>query len=191
LAIAHDITSQQAWSSVVETAVKTFGPVNVLVNNAGILVHGALADTDIATLQTAMQVNLFGAFLGMQAVTPGMRQGGGGSIINIASGAAMRGRPNLLAYSTSKWALRGMSRCAALDLARDHIRVNAICPGVIDTPMINVEGPAGFFESIAQDIPLGLCGVPNDIASIAAFLASEDSAFITGTDIVADGGRLA
>lgn len=188
--LEHDITDEPVWASVVDMAIERFGAVNVLLNNAGIFFGGGVTDATQADMERAFSVNVTGAFLGVQAVAPNMRRTGG-SIINVASAAGMRGMEGMTAYCTSKWALRGMTRAMSRDLAQFGIRVNAVCPGVIDTPMIRNDDIPDFFQQVAKGIPLGRAGVPQDIAGASLFLASDASSFMTGSDVVIDGGRTA
>lgn len=185
----HDITDTTGWDSVVSATVSAFGGVDILINNAGIFFTGEIGETTKADLERAFAINVTGAFLGISASLPHMPRGG--SIVNVASGAGLSGMANMAAYSTSKWALRGMTRCAARDLAPKGIRVNALCPGVIDTPMIRNDDLPGFMEKIAAGIPLGRAGEPSEMAAASLYLASDASAFMTGQDLVVDGGRQA
>ncbi|MEU6419633.1 SDR family oxidoreductase [Streptomyces spiralis] len=171
-------------TDVVAYAEATFGPVTVLVNNAGIVHNQPLEDLSAADYRKVVDVNQFGVFLGMRAVVPSMRRAGGGSIINISSVAGLIAFPHVLGYVASKWAVRGMSKAAAQELGRYGIRVNSVHPGIIDTPMT-----AGT-ESAAQTAhqPLAHPGEPGDIAAAVAFLATDQSKYITGTEVVVDGG---
>jgi 3alpha(or 20beta)-hydroxysteroid dehydrogenase len=177
------VTSEKQWSDVVSAVVEQYGRVDVLVNNAGVSGPSlAIEDTPADVYQHVIAVNQSGCFLGMRAVMSAMRAARSGSIINISSIAGMGGAP----YQASKWAVRGMTRCAALELAAEGIRVNAIVPGWVDTQMAaNAVIPA---DQLAAGIPLGRLGAPADISALVSFLASEASSYITGADIVIDGG---
>jgi 3alpha(or 20beta)-hydroxysteroid dehydrogenase len=192
LAVHLDVTRPDDWDRAVSVAEEAFGPVNVLVNNAGIVRRGGVSDTSPDDYLEVVMVNQVGCFLGMRAVVPSMRRAGGGSIINISSTGGLTGYANVIAYVGSKWAVRGMTKAAAIELGPDNIRVNSIHPGAIDTPMIN---PTGVDHSVISaqysHLPLGRVGDPVDIARMAVFLASDDSSFSTGAEFVADGGRLA
>lgn len=184
---AHDIRSETEWAQVVAEAMAKFERIDILINNAGIFFEGPMGAASMADMDRAFQVNVGGAFLGISAVLPHLEAGA--SIVNIASGAALSGMADMIAYSTSKWALRGMSRSAARDLAPRGIRVNTVCPGVIDTPMIRNDALPGFFDQVKVGIPLGRTGTPDEIAAASLYLASDASSFMTGAEMVVDGGR--
>lgn len=185
--VAHDVASEAGWAHVVDIAVSTFGSVNVLVNNAAISRPLKLEDTDLPTYQHIIGVNQLGVFLGMRAVLEPMKRAGGGSIINVASVAGLQGTSTLFAYTASKWAVRGMSKSAALELARYNIRVNVINPGVIDTP-INYDNPEKMNQVLVQTTPMRRMGKPSEIAEAVLFIASDASSFATGADFTIDGG---
>lgn len=185
--VRHDVTSADDWARAVGTARERFGRVDVLVNNAGLWRTAPVEEETRARFELMLQVNLVGPFLGVQAVAPAMREAGGGSIVNVSSTAGLRGIRGHAAYGASKFGLRGLTRSAALDLAADGIRVNSVHPGVVDTPMIaeiGVERGAGK----APRVPLGRAGVPEDVAGLVLFLASDASSYITGTELAVDGG---
>lgn len=186
--LRQDISDEAGWVQVVEVALTKFGGIDVLINNAGIFMLGGIGDAKAADMERIFRVNVLGAFLGISAVVPHMTTG---SIVNISSVAGFSGRTNAVAYGTSKFALRGLTRCAAVDLAPRGIRVNTICPGVIDTPMIRNDAIPDFFDKVKAGIPLGRTGIPMDIAAASLFLASDASAFMTASEMVIDGGRLA
>lgn len=183
--VDHDVSDAAGWSEVVRAAEDAFGPVSVLVNNAGILREAPLESLDEADYRRVVDVNQVGVFLGMRAVVPSMRRAGGGSIVNISSVAGIVGFPGFLGYVASKWAIRGMTKAAALELAGDRIRVNSVHPGVIDTEMTRGLS-AGDAAVAAQPIPRK--GRPEEIARLVCFLASDESSFSTGSEFVADGG---
>jgi 3alpha(or 20beta)-hydroxysteroid dehydrogenase len=188
-----DVRDPTSWAAAIRLAEDTFGPVGVLVNNAGIVgAAGGVAETSLDDFQAVVAVNQVGPFLGMQAVVPSMRRGHGGSIVNISSNAGLIGYPGAMAYCASKWALRGMTKSAALDLAPE-IRVNSIHPGPVDTPMIHPESLSAedFAKLFTASVPLGRHADPMEIARVALFLASDESSFMTGAELAVDGGRTA
>ncbi|MEU9022919.1 glucose 1-dehydrogenase [Actinomadura sp. NPDC048394] len=185
--IRHDVASADDWERVVAVAREEFGGVDVLVNNAAIWRTAPVADETRENFEEILRINLVGPFLGVRAVVPAMRERGGGSIVNISSTAGLRGIRGHSAYGASKFGLRGLTLSAALDLGADGIRVNSVHPGVIDTPMIasiGVERGAGK----APRVPLGRAGIPEDVAGLVLFLASDASAYITGAELAVDGG---
>jgi 3alpha(or 20beta)-hydroxysteroid dehydrogenase len=165
-----------------------------LVNNAGILRLNDLAATPLAEFQEVVQVNQVGTFLGMRSAVPALEAAGGGTIVNTASYVALTGMTGLTSYAASKAAVLGMTRVAALELAGKGIRVNAMCPGAIDTPMSSPgEGvPSGVLDELyGKFVPLARIGRPEEVARLALFLTSEDSSYVTGQPFVIDGGLLA
>jgi 3alpha(or 20beta)-hydroxysteroid dehydrogenase len=185
--LAHDIADEAAWARVIDHAMTRFGRIDVLVNNAGILSTKPLDETDPAEFDRIMRVNQRGTFLGMRAAIAPMSAGGGGAIVNTASGAALTGTQGMFAYVASKWALRGMTKAAARDLAKYKIRVNAILPGLIDTAMA-AENPPEALQMFKALIPFGRFGTPAEIAALVAFLASDEARYITGAELAIDGG---
>ncbi|MUL48937.1 glucose 1-dehydrogenase [Mycobacterium sp. CBMA293] len=177
-----DVTDADQWAAAVNTATEQFGLLNVLVNNAGISALGKIGEFDMAKWQKCIDVNLTGTFLGMQAVVASMREAGSGSIINISSIEGMRGATLLHAYVASKWAVRGLTKSAAIDLGKDNIRVNTVLPGFIRTPMTK------YFPDDMMTAPLGRPGQPDEVATFVVFLASDESSFATGSEFVVDGG---
>jgi 3alpha(or 20beta)-hydroxysteroid dehydrogenase len=187
-----DVTSEQSWRDAVRATRDAFGRLDVLVNNAGIVRASSLESTSLADYMAVVQVNQVGTFLGMRAVVPAMRDAGGGSIINISSNAGLEGVRNVVGYVASKWAVRGMTKTAALELGRYGIRVNSVHPGPIDTPMV----AAPDFDEVDKNavlagLPIPRMGHVDEIARMVLFLASDESSFSTGAEFVADGGRTA
>jgi 3alpha(or 20beta)-hydroxysteroid dehydrogenase len=185
--VAHDVASAEGWREVVAQATDTFGRVDVLVNNAAISRPLKLVDTEPEVFDEIYRVNQLGVYLGMRAVVEPMRAVGRGAIVNISSVAGLRGTSTLFAYTATKWAVRGMTRSAALELARYKIRVNAIFPGIIDTPM-NDTNPAAMTEVLVKSTPMRRMGEPEEIARAVLFLASPSSSFATGAELAIDGG---
>lgn len=181
----HDVGDEASWDSVVRYALDRFGRIDVLVNNAGIYKPLSLVDTDLANWDAHYRVNQLSVFLGMRACMAHMPSGS--SIINVSSVAAMGGSPGSFAYGSSKWAVRGMTKLAASELAPRGIRVNSVHPGLIDTPMIAVNGEE-INRMVSAKIPLGRLGSPEDVARLALFLASDASSYITGAEVVIGGG---
>ena len=153
--IQHDVANEAQWRSVVDTALEKFGRIDILVNNAGIFTPAMLEDTTAESFDRHYRVNQYGPFLGMKAVLAPMKAAGGGSIVNISSVAGMRGFPGMIAYAGSKWALRGMTKCVAREVAPFKIRVNSIHPGLVDTPMLNDHDPEALKQFEAA-LPISL-----------------------------------
>jgi 3alpha(or 20beta)-hydroxysteroid dehydrogenase len=183
-----DVTSADSWAAAVALAVERFGRVDVLVNNAGIRSDGLVHEMPAADFQRILDVNLMGPLLGIQAVVPHMKPGG--SIINISSLNGLAAQGGSSAYTSSKFALRGLTKAAALDLGPLGIRVNAILPGVIRTPMVAYIVDQ-YEERLASGLPLGRIGEPMDVAQAAVFLASDEASWLTGIDLPVDGGHTA
>jgi len=184
----HDVSDEVSWAAVVEDANTRFGPVNVLANNAGILRFGDIERMGRDEVELLWKVNQLGTFLGMQAVTRTMRKNDGGSIINASSVEGLAGMASCTAYAATKWAIRGMTKCAAMELGPKGIRVNSVHPGMIDTPMTRVHGGDAAMEFGASKIPLRRVGYPEDIAPLYVFLGSDESSYINGAEIAIDGG---
>jgi 3alpha(or 20beta)-hydroxysteroid dehydrogenase len=190
----HDVSQEDSWAEFVATASETFGRIDALVNNAGILHLAPIAEIALDDYMKVIRVNQAGCLLGMKSVIPAMVQAGGGSIVNVSSTSGIEGAMGLVAYVASKFAIRGMTKTAALELGRVGIRVNSLHPGGVDTPMGDgsMEGfeqvdTQGFYASL----PLGRIGKPMELAQVALFLASDESSYCTGSEFVADGGMLA
>jgi NAD(P)-dependent dehydrogenase (short-subunit alcohol dehydrogenase family) len=182
--------------AMIERAATAFGGLDILVNNAGIAVFKGVEETTEEEWDRVLGVNLRGVWLGIKHAAPAMRARGGGSIVNIASVHGMATQSGIAAYAASKHAVIGLTRAAALDLAKDSIRVNCIQPGAIDTPLMRanmsaVGDEAEEVRKIAAAEPIGRVGRPDEIAQMALWLASDDSSFATGAPFAVDGGLLA
>lgn len=187
-----DVSDEDEWASAVAQTVDTLGEITVLVNNAGVLLFSALADTTLADYQRVIGINQVGTFLGMRAVVPSMTRAGGGSIVNVSSVEGLGGMPYLVAYTASKFAIRGMTKVAAMELGQHGIRVNSVHPGAIDTPMVGEAlGRPIDISPIGKKVALRRVGQPEDVANVVLFLASDDSAYCTGAEFVVDGGATA
>jgi len=186
----HDVTDADAWLQLVASVESTHGPIDVLVNNAGVQVRSAGIEADDAEWEKVTAVNQRGVFLGMRAVIPGMVRKGGGSIINVASVAALVGMPGSIPYQASKAAVLGLTRGAAVTYGPDNVRVNAICPGLVVTGMTESASSAAV-EAMKAQIPLRRDGRPDEISGAVVFLASDDSSYITGVVLPIDGGFVA
>jgi 3alpha(or 20beta)-hydroxysteroid dehydrogenase len=181
-----DIRDEDAWASTVKAAL-AFGPLNVLVNNAAVTHFASIEETTTEDFNRVVAINQLGTFLGMRSVIPSMKQAGGGSIINVSSIDGLQAKNGLVAYSGTKWAIRGMTKVAALELGRHGIRVNSLHPGGVDTVMGNPLG-SDRVDEFYQNLPLARCGKPIDIARMALFIASDDCSYSTGAEFIADGG---
>jgi 3alpha(or 20beta)-hydroxysteroid dehydrogenase len=168
-------------------AAERFGPLNVLVNNAAITHFAAIGDTTLEDYNRVVAINQVGTFLGIRSAIEPMKAAGGGSIINVSSIDGLQAKNSLIAYVSSKWAIRGMTKVAALELGRHGIRVNSLHPGGIDTPMGNPTGMDDI-DQFYKNNPIPRCGVPMDIARMALFMASDECSYSTGSEFVADGG---
>ncbi|MBV8690644.1 MAG: glucose 1-dehydrogenase [Actinobacteria bacterium] len=183
-----DVSQPDQWKAAVGAAEETFGKLDVLVNNAGILHFSTIEKMAVEDYMRVVSVNQVGTFLGMQSVIEPMRKAGGGSIVNISSIEGILAMGGTVAYASTKFAIRGMTKVAALELGRDGIRVNSVHPGTIRTPMTD---PLGDITPIGKIIPLRRVGESEDVAAVVLFLASDDAAYCSGAEFVVDGGVLA
>ncbi|REJ26425.1 glucose 1-dehydrogenase [Caldibacillus debilis] len=189
--LKHDVRSAADWEKVVSETEKTFGPINVLVNNAGIVISKKLEELSEEEYRRVIDINQVSVFLGMKAVIPSMKKAKGGSIINISSINGLRGSVGTFAYDASKFAVRGMTKTAALELAEYGIRVNSIHPGIINTPMVMQDDVKDTVGTLANNVPLKRIGQPEDVSNLVLFLASDESSYSTGSEFVIDGGLTA
>lgn len=186
LFLKHDVASEKDWSQVVATAEKRFGPVSVLINNAGIGgLPAFVEDVPVAEWQRILDVNLTGAFLGMRAVIPGMKRAASGSIVNVSSIAGLQGAPYGAAYVASKFGMRGLTRAAALELGDFGIRVNSIHPGYVRTPIL---GDLDETAPSQRDLAIKRFGRPEEVTRMVLFVASDEASYSTGSEFVIDGG---
>ena len=185
--VSHDVTQPGEWEQVIGRVVADRGHIDVLINNAGILHWEPMTTTPLAVWERVVAVNQTGVFLGMQAVAPTMKEQRSGSIINISSIGGMRGGSPCFAYAATKWAVRGMTKGAAQELGPFNIRVNSIHPGIIDTPMMADQN----IDQMSTRVPLGRYAGPDEVAKLALWLASDDSAYASGAEFILDGGMTA
>ena len=204
----HDVANEVDWRGVIAGTRQVYGRLDVLVNNAGIAIAGLITELSLEDWRRQQAINLDGVFLGFKHALPLMREGGGGSIVNVASTAALVGSSNLVSYSATKGGVRALSKSMALQCAnlKDGVRVNSVYPGIIETPIYTTfegapqHGPGGAnTKYLSRDpdalaamfVPLGSKGEPADIAAGVLYLASEDSRYVTGAELVIDGGLVA
>ena len=184
--IHHDVTSEDDWTRVVVQVVERHGRLDVLVNNAGIFRMGGLLETSLDAWESMISVNQTGVFLGMRTAAPAMRVNGSGSIINISSIAGMGAAAVAHSYAATKWAVRGMSKSAAVEFAPFGVRVNSVHPGIIETDMLDEFG-SELRDRLAEGIPLGRVAQPDEVGKVVMFLASDDSSYCSGHEFVVDG----
>ncbi len=188
-----NVTSEQDWQQAVQTAESKYGRLDILVNNAGIAMRGSIEETSEDEWDRIMAINLKGVFFGTKYAIPAMRRAGGGSIINISSGAGIAPAPGTsAAYAATKGGVRLFTKSTAVQHAKDHIRCNSVHPGPIDTPMVRGAEPnPGRLAELIGRVPLGRLGTSEEIAFGVLYLASDESSFVTGSELVIDGGRTA
>ncbi len=190
--IPLDVARPENWQQVIAATVAAYGKLDILVNNAGISGRAAVAETDVATWERVLEINGKGVFLGIKSAIPELRKAGGGSIINISSIYGIIGSETSAAYHASKGAVRILTKAAAIQYAADNIRVNSVHPGFVDSPMTAASHalPEVHHLRISRT-PLGRMGTPEDIAAGILYLASDESSFVTGSELVIDGGMTA
>jgi 3alpha(or 20beta)-hydroxysteroid dehydrogenase len=186
-----DVSDGASWENLVKETEEKFGSVDILVNNAGISIPGNTQDTPFDDYQKTIKINQDGVFLGMQYVYPSMKKVNGGSIINISSSAGINSSPNTSAYTASKFAVRGMTKAAALDFAPDNIRVNSVHPGLIQTPMAEDEETKKVMDALKENVPLKRLATPEEVTNLVLFLASDEASYCNASEFVIDGGMLA
>jgi 3alpha(or 20beta)-hydroxysteroid dehydrogenase len=188
--VEHDVASADSWSAVVSTVQREFGRLDGLVNSAGIFRGGLIVDTSLETWEEVIGVNQTGILLGMQFCIDLLAGEDGGSIVNLSSYAGMQGHGTSIAYQAAKWAVRGMTRFAAREFAPRGVRVNALAPGFIDTPMVRA-APAEQVEFMRSRVPLRRLGTATEAAEAIQYLLSDESSYVTGVELPVDGGLLA
>lgn len=187
-----DVSKEKDWVEMVKAVVKKWGRIDVLVNNAGILLQRDLMSMKYEEAENVLNINLLGQWLGIKTIVPHMKKIGGGRVVNIASIAGLRGYAGLGAYCMSKFGVVGLTKVAAKELAPFGIRVNAVCPGLIDTDMTkDWMDNKTILKPLISEIPMARAGKSSEIGNVIGFLADEDSSFVTGSTYVADGGNLA
>lgn len=189
LFIQHNVTSEDDWEQVIAATQAHFGTINVLVNNAGITQSKSILETSLDDYRRILEINQVSVFLGMKAVIPSMQASQQGSIINISSINGLVG--GAIGYTDSKFAVRGMTKAAALECAPFGIRVNSVHPGVIATPMIMQGDTKAAVEAFAKSIPLRRVAQPEEVSRLVLYLASDDSSYSTGSEFIVDGGLTA
>lgn len=187
--IKQDVTNENDWNNVITEAEETFGPVNVLVNNAGISKSIPLLEMTEAQYRQILDINQVSVFLGIKAVVPSMQKAGEGSIVNISSLNGIVG--GAIGYTDTKFAVRGMTKAAALQLAGHSIRVNSVHPGVIETPMVSEGDAAEQIKEVVKQIPSQRMAQPEEVSHMVLFLASDESSYSTGSEFIIDGGLTA
>lgn len=187
--VKQNVTSEDDWKNVIKVTEEKFGPVNVLVNNAGITLADSIEETSLDNYNKIVQINQVSVFLGMKSVIASMRKAEGGSIVNISSMNGLVG--GAIGYTDTKFAVRGMTKAAALEFSPQGVRVNSVHPGVIETPMIMQEDVREQVEEFAKTIPMKRIAKVEEVSNLVLFLASDDSSYSTGSEFVIDGGLTA
>lgn len=187
--VTHNVTNEEDWKTVVAKTEEAFGPADILVNNAGITMAKNMLDVTVEEYKRIVDINQVSVFIGMKEVAPSMAKNGGGSIVNISS---MNGLvAGAIGYTDTKFAVRGMTKAAAINLAPMGIRVNSVHPGVIATPMVVQEDTKAAVEEFSKHIPLKRVAQPEEVSNLVLYLASDESSYSTGSEFVIDGGMTA
>lgn len=189
--VKHDVSNASDWKNVVEVTNATFGPVNVLVNNAGITIPKNIEEMTEDDYKKVININQISVFLGMKSVLPTMKTISEGSIVNISSISGFVGGLGNIAYDASKFAIRGMTKTAAVEFGKYGIRVNSVHPGVIETPMTQGPEYEDAIKVLKTVIPLQRIAKPEEVSNLVLFLASDESSYSTGSEFVTDGGFIA
>ncbi|TDD14425.1 glucose 1-dehydrogenase [Actinomadura sp. KC06] len=192
--VRMDVTREEDWKNAVDTATTTFDALHILVNNAGIIRHKTIEEMSVDEFRRILDVNLLGQWLGVKSVTAAMREAGGGSIVNVSSTEGFIGASGLAAYSASKFGVRGLTKAAARELGEYGIRVNSIHPGGVLTPLSLqddvVAATADSADAFMKALPLGRMGKSKEVSGLVVYLASDDSSYCTGSEVLVDGGML-
>lgn len=189
--LEHDVVKESDWDRVIAEAEEKFGPVDILVNNAGIAPNNPIEETTEEEFRKVIDINQISVFLGMKAVYPSMKKVKAGSIVNISSLAGLIAGRNQIAYVASKFAVRGMTKAAALEFGASGIRVNSVHPGIIETPMTMNDETKAMLAEISKAIPLGRTAKSEEVTNLVLYLASDESSYSTGSEFVIDGGLFA
>jgi meso-butanediol dehydrogenase/(S,S)-butanediol dehydrogenase/diacetyl reductase len=190
--VRTDVSNVEDAQHMVDTALVTYGRLDILVNNAGVYTRGDVVSTSVETWNRLLSINLGGVFLCCKAAIPALRQSGGGAIVNIASSVGWQyAAPGIAAYTASKFGVTGLTKAMACDHLPDNIRVNCICPGPTDTPLIRASRSLEDLQAFVEAQPIGRLGLPEEIAAAALFLASDAASFVTGVALPVDGGQSA
>ena len=190
--VRTDVAQSEDAQRMVEVALETYGRLDVLVNSAGIYTRGNVVDTSLEDWHRVLAVNLTGVFLCCKAAIPALRRAGGGAIVNISSSVGWGyAAPGIAAYAASKFGVTGLTKAMACDHLPENIRVNCICPGPTDTPLLRTSRPPDQFQAFVDAQPIGRLGMPKEIAAAALFLASDEASFVTGVAMPVDGGQAA
>lgn len=187
--VKQNVANEEDWKNVVAKAEETFGSVNVLVNNAGITMAKSITDTSVEDYRKIVEINQVSVFLGIKSVVSSMEKAGQGTIVNISSLNGLVG--GAVGYTDTKFAVRGITKAAALELAPKNIRVNSVHPGVIATPMVVQEDTKAAVEAFSKMIPMGRVAEPEEVSNLVLYLASEESSYSTGSEFIVDGGMSA
>lgn len=187
--VKQNVANEEDWKNVVAKAEEAFGPVNVLVNNAGITMAKSITDTSVEDYRKIVEINQVSVFLGIKSVVSSMEKAGQGTIVNISSLNGLVG--GAVGYTDTKFAVRGITKAVALELAPKNIRVNSVHPGVIATPMVVQEDTKAAVEAFSKMIPMGRVAEPEEVSNLVLYLASEESSYSTGSEFIVDGGMSA